>query len=181
MKLKGMEPRLAHEYGSGWRFSFHVEEESLGAAKQLVDDLKDGYISAEVMRWKNQRSLDANAYFHVLCGKLAEQAKTSMDETKVQLVLRYGSFARGKDGKYDAVKIPESVDVSAYYPYAKWFGESEDKGVKFNHYLFMKRTHTLDSGEMARLIDGTIADCKESGIETLPPAELERMKNSWAR
>ena len=181
MRLKGMEPRLAHEYGSGWRFSFRVEEESMGAAKQLVDDLREGYLSAEVARYRNQRSLDANAYFHVLCGKLAEHARTGMDEMKAQLVLQYGAMSRGKDGKYAAVKLPESVDVSEFYPYAKWFGESEDKGVRFNHYLFMKRTHTLDSAEMARLIDGTISDCKEAGIETLPPAELERMKNAWAR
>jgi hypothetical protein len=32
---------------------------------------------------------------------------------------------------------------------------------------------------MSRLIDGTVNEAKELGIETLTPAELERMKASW--
>lgn len=32
---------------------------------------------------------------------------------------------------------------------------------------------------MAALIDGTIQEAKDLGIETLPPAELERMMKAW--
>jgi len=32
---------------------------------------------------------------------------------------------------------------------------------------------------MARLIDLMVEDCKLQGIETLTPAEIERMKGAW--
>jgi hypothetical protein len=43
----------------------------------------------------------------------------------------------------------------------------------------MRGSHTYDSREMSRLIDGTVSEAKELGIETLSPAELERMKQQW--
>ena len=46
----------------------------------------------------------------------------------------------------------------------------------FVKYLIYKETHTLDSAEMATLIDGTIEEAKQLGIETLTPIELENLK-----
>ena len=43
-------------------------------------------------------------------------------------------------------------------------------------YRLYRGTHTYDSKEMAMLIDGTIEECKEQGIETMTPNELERLK-----
>ena len=34
---------------------------------------------------------------------------------------------------------------------------------------------------MATLIDGVVSECKELGIETLTPRELEVMKQKWTR
>jgi hypothetical protein len=36
-------------------------------------------------------------------------------------------------------------------------------------------------GEMARLIDSIVFECKDQGIETLPQEEIESMKREWAR
>lgn len=33
---------------------------------------------------------------------------------------------------------------------------------------------------MAKLIDGVVSECKELEIETLPPHELERLKEEWS-
>ena len=38
---------------------------------------------------------------------------------------------------------------------------------------------TYDTKQMARLIDLVVEDCKQQGIETLPPEELERMALEW--
>jgi hypothetical protein len=32
---------------------------------------------------------------------------------------------------------------------------------------------------MSRLIDGTVSEAKELGIETLPEKEIERLKELW--
>ena len=38
---------------------------------------------------------------------------------------------------------------------------------------------TYDTKQMARLIDLVVEDCKQQGIETLTPEELERMALEW--
>ncbi len=179
--LKGSELSLIQKFGYGWYASFHVNGDSLEAMKRLVDELKDADIGVDIDKWRNKRSLSANAYFHALCDKLAKAMKTSADEMKALLVMKYGTIGRASDGKLSAVKVPDTVDIDEYYPYTRLFGKSEQDGVTFNHYFLLKRTHTLDTAEMARLIDGTISDCKEQGIETLPPDEVERMMVTYAK
>ena len=54
-------------------------------------------------------------------------------------------------------------------------------GRDFTHWAIVRPSHEYDTKEMAALIDGTIEDAKELGIETITPAELERMKAAWQR
>jgi hypothetical protein len=44
---------------------------------------------------------------------------------------------------------------------------------------FLRGSHTYDTKEMSRLIDGVVEAAKELGIETLTPEQLERMKAAW--
>jgi hypothetical protein len=43
----------------------------------------------------------------------------------------------------------------------------------------IKGSSEYDTAEMAKFIDAVVLEAKELGIETLPPAELERMKSLW--
>jgi hypothetical protein len=43
----------------------------------------------------------------------------------------------------------------------------------------IKGSSEYDTKEMSRFIDGIVAEAKELGIETLPPAELETMMKAW--
>ena len=43
----------------------------------------------------------------------------------------------------------------------------------------IKGSHQMDSKEMSRLIDCTVEEAKALGIETMTPAELERMIKAW--
>ena len=99
-----------------------------------------------------------------------------MDETKKMLVSQYGTLARGSDGKYLAAKLPKNTDIDKIYPYAKHIGEGEDG---LDMYLFFKRTSELTKDEMNRLIQGTVDEAKALKIETLTPAEIERMVGKW--
>ena len=47
-------------------------------------------LSITVKRLRKKRSLNANAYFHVLVGKIAEKNHTSKAFTKNLLMARYG-------------------------------------------------------------------------------------------
>lgn len=174
--MKALNPRLTHEYGRGWILSVEVDADSVPSAKQVVDRFRDGYMNVDVTRYTEKRSLQANAYFHVLCDRIADATKSTLDEVKVMLVQRYGTLERGKDGKYMAAKVPANTDITAIYPYTKHIGQDENG---LDMYLFYKRTSTLDKQEMGRLIDGTVEEARALNLETMPPQELERMMNAW--
>jgi hypothetical protein len=48
-----------------------------------------------------------------------------------------------------------------------------------SEYFLYKHTHTLDSKEMARLIDGVIYEAEQLGIETATPEEKAKMLARW--
>jgi hypothetical protein len=155
---------------------FDVDSESTGLAKLAVDKHKDGYVDLTIDKWSDKRSIQANAYFHVLVNEIAKATKSSMDDVKKMLVLQYGTYARGKDGKCAGVKVPKNTDIDQFYPYYRYIGDDEN-GLAM--YLFYKRTRDLNKDEMSRLIEGTVSEAKALNIETLTPDELARMMNRY--
>ena len=174
--MKCSNPRLTHEYGRGWVLCFDVDGESTGLAKLAVDKHKDGYVDLTVDKWSDKRSIQANAYFHVLVNAIAKATKSSMDDVKKQLVLNYGTPARGSDGKYAAVKVPKNTDLDQFYKYYRHIGTDENG---LDMYILFKRTSDLNKDEMGRLITGTQDEAKALNIETLTPDELARMMNRY--
>lgn len=154
--------------------------------KRSVDKILDGVRSGQIgankrltaqFKWyKEKRSLNANAYFHVLVGKIAKAVSSSEYDVKMQLVTDYGAQAA-------IIALPGDVTPqSAGIAYSKWLNNfTSQKGVKCAQYVVYKPTHTLDTAEMARLIDGTVSEAKQLGIETQTPEELERIKALWAK
>lgn len=141
--------------------------------------LKDSICDIEIKKHREKRSRNANAYFHVLVNKIASKLHEGNEERKKKLVVDYGALARDDDGQIIGVMLPAKVNADHIYKYNKAFDEKVMNGKRYICYLLYKETHTMDTKEMARLIDGTVSDAKELGIETLPPAELERMKQEW--
>jgi hypothetical protein len=153
---------------------------------EIDKDFRDDYdrlqgvdVTIEIKRYRPRRSLTANAYFHLLLNKIAEQQGLGSEEIKKNLVCEYGPLAKDAEGHTVGFKLPASVDVGSIYPYVKCFDTREENGKLFNCYLVYKQTHLMDSGEMARLIDGTINDARELGIETDTPEQLARFKQEW--
>ena len=149
--------------------------------REKFDALKDFDLDVEIKKHRERRSLSANAYFHLLVGKIAAERGGSEQSVKVSLVIEYGALAKDDDGHTIGFKLPASVNVDSIYPYTKCFDTREENGVLFKCYLVYKRTHTLDSKEMARLIDGAVEVARELGIETDTPERLSLYKEDWAK
>jgi hypothetical protein len=132
-------------------------------------------VKIDVSKWREGRSLNANAYFHVLVDKIAEAVGIGAEECKVKMVLEYGTVAIDQNGDAFKVVIPTSADIGFFYPYAKLIAEYDD----MSEYFLYKHTHTLDSKEMARLIDGVIYEAEQLGIETATPEEKAKMLARW--
>lgn len=153
----------------------NLSTDELNGLKSAKNALK-----IDISEIREQRSKNANAYFHKLVAKIAEKMHISNDECKVMMNLRYGTPATDKAGKEVVVKMPESVDISQFYDYAKFIGDKTENGLKLCYYLFYKQTHTLDTKEMAKLIDGVVFEAKELGIQTLDELELQGLIERWA-
>lgn len=149
--------------------------------REKFNQLKDSDISIEIKKYREKRSKDANAYFHVLVNKIAETQGLGNDEVKKSLVIEYGALAKDDEGNTVGFKLPASVKIESIYPYAKVFDIREENNRIFNCYLVYKHTHEMDSKEMARLIDGAIYVAKDLGIETDTPEQLARYKEEWGR
>lgn len=152
----------------------------------LVDSIQDveelqniDRLQIEAKKYHKHRSLDANAYFHVLINKLARKIGTSDTEMKIKMNLEYGTVAINEDGTKVGIKIPYGSHIEKFYPYAKKFGECVDNDITFEKFLLYKPTHELNSKEMAQLINGVVYECKENGIETLPDDELNSLLGEW--
>ena len=147
-----------------------------------LDGLTDRDLLLKLTRWRERRSLSANAYFHVLAGKIAEAASCGLTEAKNHLIADYGQMERMENGGVMTVTILDSIPwpkLEALHLKPTQATRVQDDGRLYRVFLVMRGSHTYDTAEMSRLIDGTVGEAKELGIETLPPDELERMKSAW--
>ena len=131
----------------------------------------------------DKRSLDANAYYWKLLNELAKVLQTSNEELHNQLLDSYGTLAEDEDGNCIIHFLPETEDYLRYkHEHYKPTGIIvEFEGVRYCKYYRIKGSSQYNTQEMSRLIDGLISECKECGIETLTPEELERMMVQYAK
>ena len=146
-----------------------------------IDELNglEGLIYITVKKLGKRRSLNANAYFHLLVGKIAEKNHTSKAYAKNLLMARYGQ-EEIVDGKRYIISVDSSIPICEredIHCKAIGYGYVNDK--EFTHYCVLRPTHLYDSLEMAALIDGTVEEAKELGIQTLSSNELEHIKSLW--
>lgn len=142
--------------------------------REGFDALKGADLEIKIKKWREKRSLDANAYFHVLVNEIALAKGLSDDEVKKTLVVDYGTIARDDDDNKVGFKLPASVPVEMIYPYTKLYKQVEENGKLFNCYLVYKRSSWMDTKEMSHLIDGAVTVAKELGIDTDTPEQKAR-------
>lgn len=178
-ELTGKIVGVSFDYLSGKPIiSFEVNEKQ--PALGMVDELKDkDKLAVKVGIFRNKRSLDANSYFHLLVNRIAAVTKASDDEVKRNLVKRYGTLARDEDGQLVGAMLPAGVDIDRFYPYTRNYKTEYRDGKEYTCYLFYERTRNLDSAGMSRLIDGTVSEAKELGIETDTPEQIAKLKSLW--
>ena len=146
-----------------------------------VDELNglEGFLNITVKKLSKKRSLNANAYFHVLVGKIAEALHISKARAKNILLGKYGQREFDSKGQL-IISVRSDIDLlerEDLHCVIVGYGKVND--TDFTHYAIVRPSHTYDSMEMAALIDGTVQDAKELGIPTMTPNEIARMKELW--
>ncbi len=150
----------------------------IGKQKQVIAWLleQDNTKRYEIKEYKEKRSNDANAYFHLLVNELARYYNFSDEDMKIKMNLDYGTIARFEDGRIKGCKAPKGTDIKEFYKYARWYKSDENED---DCHIFYKETHTLNSKEMSQLINGVVQECQDVGIETRPQNEINSLLESW--
>lgn len=129
-------------------------------------------VDVEIKKWREKRSITANAYCWVLVTKIAEKMRPpfTKDDVYLEMLKRYGQSGM------ISVRTDRLEQVQRAIKYWERAGEGTVNGVKFTHLRYWIGSSHYDTAEMALFLDGIVSECKELNIETLPPRELERLK-----
>lgn len=157
--------------------------------RQTYEDLKDcEKLSVEIKRYRKKRSLDANAYYWVLVTKLSGLIGASNAEIHNMLLRGYGQ-PEIYEGKGVYLTIPDTdearkkADTSTdYHVFPTSQVRTGDDGVVYRTYKLLRGSHTYNTAEMSRLIDGAISECKHAGMsdsEIATPDEKRLLKEIY--
>ena len=167
--------RFMQDIDGTWISFLVSRQEALGA----LESIEDGKTyTVTVKEHRERRSLDANAYCWVLLDKLAE--KLSISKTEI-----YRKFIRNIGGNSETVCVLEKAADKLCDGWEHngigWQTERIPSKIEgcVNVILYYGSS-TYDSKQMSRLIDMVVDECKDHGIETLTPMELERLKDRWS-
>jgi len=145
-------------------------------ALQAVREIKN--LDIDIKKHREKRSLNANSYFHLLVGKIAEKMGITPTEAKNLMLRDYGfvdedirTIILRADINY--LKL-DDLHLRPIEGQKKQLGKYE-----YQVYYVIRGSHTLNTEEMSKLIDGTVSEAKELGIETLPPEQIKAMNERW--
>ena len=147
----------------------------------LMDAPKDKTWVLEEYKEKKHRSLDSNAYFHLLVDKLRQKLNISFACCKNHLIASYGQIMYLEDNEPMIYKTnaPEEYMMELETIHTKCIRVQEENGINVYFYRVYRGSHTYNSIEMNKLITGTVEECKAQDIETLTSNELEHMAKLW--
>lgn len=147
-----------------------------GANRHEMESLeKDTDYRINIVKWREKRSQDANSYAWVLMSKIADVIQSSKDEVYEQMLQSYGVV----DQDFPPITVVSTADMSRIDGHWLMFKSTEKGGKTWNSYLRIIGSSEYDTKQMSTFIDGIIYEAKNLGIETLPPHEIERMKEEW--
>ena len=147
-------------------------------AKTFVNTLQLRLYDADLKPHHIKRSLDANALFWVLCNKLS--AKIRIPTQTI-----YKQYIRDIGDNFEIIPIRQDA-------VEQWIKNWQSRGIGwicedlgtsklsgYTNVLCYYGSSVYDTAQMSRLIDLVVQDCKDQGIDTATPDEIERIKSLW--
>jgi hypothetical protein len=137
----------------------------------------DKLLAVNITQHRRRRSLDANSYCWVVCQKIAEVIRSTKEEVYRKAIRDVGQF--------EILPIRDDAVETWIRRWGDkglgWFAEvmEESKLPGYTKVISYFGSSCYDTREMAILIDELVATAQELGIETLPPSEVDSLKNLW--
>lgn len=142
-----------------------------------VNALDDKEYTLTIQERKKKRSLNANALFWELCGKLAAKTGEPMKEV-------YRHYIKEIGGNFDVICIQ---DKALDHFRKLWevghigrFTETDDSKLNgCTNVIVYYGSSDYDTKTMSRLISMVKQDCEEQGIITYDQSEIDRICAKW--
>ena len=166
-----------HSVNRDWKtgkiiIGFELNEEPTEAINDIASCEK---LSITAKKYRQKRSLDANALLWLCLGRIAEALRTDKWEVYLQMLKRYGKFT------YICVK-PNVVDaVKAQWRECEVIGNVNINGQEAVQMLCYFGSSTYDTKEMSVLIDGVISEMKEMGLQLPTSEDMRRALELWEK
>lgn len=171
MELTGIVKSIQQDYLSNkFNITFEINEKPT----QEIDFIRScDKLSIEIKKYRNKRSLDANALLWKCIGDIAGCLNTDKWSVYLKMLKRYGKYT------YICVK-PEVVDaVKSQWRECEEIGEIDINGRKAIQLLCYFGSSTYDTKEFSTLLDGVISEMKEMELPTPLSEELERVMKQY--
>lgn len=144
-----------------------------GDFRQEFDNLHEADLDIEIKKYRQKRSLDANAYAWVLIDKIAKVMR--IDKKQV-----YREAIRNIGGVSETVCVQAAAVDRLCSSWAAhglgWQADVMPSKIKgCSNVVLYFGSSTYDTRQMSALIDQLVQDAKALGIEILPPNELSRL------
>lgn len=144
-----------------------------GDFRQEFDNLHEADLDIEIKKYRQKRSLDANAYAWVLIDKIAKVMRIDKKQVYQEAIRNIGGVSETVCVQTAAVDRLCSSWASHGLGWQADVMPSKIEGCS-NVVLYFGSS-TYDTRQMSALIDQLVQDAKALGIETLPPNELSRL------
>lgn len=134
----------------------------------LPVDLEGKILDIDMKVHREKRSKDANALLWACIGEIARVINKDAWSVYLMLLKRYGKYT------YIVVK-PEAVDaVKKQWRETEVVGEIDIHGTKGIQMLCYYGSSTYDTAEMSALLDGTVSELEEMGLQRPASADIRR-------
>jgi len=130
----------------------------------------------EVKPYFEKRKLNANAYFWVLCDKIAKVINSTKNEVYKKAISEVGIW---EDKDYTKDQYKQQVEIWQRMGigwFCQYHYKREEELVSIRKYY---GSSVYDTKSMSILIDYIVQEAKELDIETLTPKELAILKEEW--
>lgn len=131
---------------------------------------------------KEKRSLNANALYFKMVGKMAAALRMSIPAMHNQLLRKYGE-AEIIDGEEVWVALPdtEEAEKKADEDTENHLLPTNKKTGSRRWYKMLKPSHEFDTAQMSRLIDGTADEMRQMGLVPPMDEEIEKAIQAYER
>lgn len=121
----------------------------------------------EIKEYKEKRNKKQNKKYWKLLGELSLKTKIGIEELHFEMLKSYSP-------RYE-ILVPNESSVRGIEYYEKK-SKIVKNGKEFYVYHVYTPSHELNTAEFAILLKGLCEECRQQGIETLSPEELEELE-----